>query len=162
MTPQVAKEKKPSAKAALAVKTKETAQESRRIAIIRVRGEVRLDHELLKTLDMLHLYRKNYCSVIQGTPVTIGMIAKVKDYVTYGNIDDETYNLLVEKRGEEYQGHVEKKNLPKKDGKDLKPYFRLCPPRGGFERKGVKIPFISGGALGNRGDKINALIRRMI
>ena len=60
---------------------------------------------------------------------TRGMAVKLKDYATYGNINDETYSLLVEKRG--------KKD---KEGK-IKNIFRLNPPRGGFERKGIKQPF---------------------
>ena len=34
--------------------------------------------------------------------------------------------------------------------------------KGGFERKGTKMPFHLGGALGNRKEKINDLIRRML
>ena len=44
----------------------------------------------------------------------------------------------------------------------LKPYFRLLPPRGGFERKGIKTPFSMGGSLGYRGQHINMLIKRML
>ena len=43
----------------------------------------------------------------------------------------------------------------------IKP-FRLNPPRGGFERKGIKVSFNSGGALGYRGEKINSLIKKML
>jgi large subunit ribosomal protein L30 len=150
-----------AAKEAGAVKPAKKAGTSR-IAVIRIRGEVRLDMPVQDTLHMLHLHRRNYASVFSPTPVSMGMITKVKDYVTYGEIDDETYKLLVEKRGEEYLGHSEKKNAVKEGGKNLKPFFRLSPPRKGYGRKGVKIPFVSGGALGNRGDKINDLIRRMI
>ena len=44
----------------------------------------------------------------------------------------------------------------------MKPFFRLHPPRKGFERKGIKMPFKLGGVLGPRGDKINNLIKKMI
>ncbi|HPP45642.1 MAG TPA: 50S ribosomal protein L30, partial [Methanomassiliicoccaceae archaeon] len=46
------------------------------------------------------------------------------------------------------------------DLKDVKPVFRLHPPRQGYE--GVKRTFTTGGALGYRGEKINALIERML
>ena len=42
----------------------------------------------------------------------------------------------------------------------IKPIFRLHPPRKGYE--GIKRPFTMKGALGNRGDKINNLLERMI
>jgi large subunit ribosomal protein L30 len=82
------------------------------------------------------------------------MIKKVKDYVTYGEIDDETEKLLVEKRGEKTKD---------KEGKEvMKKFFRLSPPRKGFGRKGIKFAFSQGGALGYRGTKINDLIKRML
>ena len=40
--------------------------------------------------------------------------------------------------------------------------FYLNPPRKGFERKGIKVSFKAGGALGYRGEKINDLIQRML
>ena len=43
---------------------------------------------------------------------------------------------------------------------DVKPVFRLHPPRKGYE--GIKRPYSLGGALGNRGDDINELLNRMI
>ncbi len=141
-----------------------------RLAIIRVRGDVNLRKEIKDTLKLLRLYRKNFCVVVPANPSIMGMINKVKDYVTYGEIDDDTYKLLVEKRGEEYKGREEDKKGKIKynkrflliDGKKIKPFFRLSPPEKGFGRKGIKVSFKAGGALGYRGEKINDLIRRMI
>jgi len=45
---------------------------------------------------------------------------------------------------------------------ELKHMFRLNPPTGGHERKGIKKPYALGGALGYRGKEINELIGRMI
>ena len=44
----------------------------------------------------------------------------------------------------------------------LKLFFKLSPPRGGFERGGVKKQFALGGVLGYRKDKINDLLQKMI
>ncbi|MBW2970579.1 hypothetical protein KY320_00300, partial [Candidatus Woesearchaeota archaeon] len=60
------------------------------------------------------------------------------------------------------KGKIKYKKYITVNGKKLKPYFRLSPPRGGFERKGVKNSFKSGGAAGYRGSKMNELIKRMI
>ena len=49
-----------------------------------------------------------------------------------------------------------KKSL--KDISGLKQFFRLKPPVKGFERGGIKKPFILGGALGYRKEKINDFI----
>ncbi len=121
-----------------------------RIAAIRIRGAVRASGEVKDTLEMLRLHRRNACTVFGHSPSLMGMLRKVKDYVAWGEIDDETLRLLTEKRGEK---------LP--DGKPKK-FFRLNPPRGGFERKGVKKGFGQGGALGYRGAEINSLIKRMV
>jgi len=115
-----------------------------RIAIVRITGSCRLSREVDSTLQMLNLKKKFSCSVVENTKVSLGMIKKVNDYITYGEINDETLKLLKEKRGV----------------KDKK-YFALHPPIKGFERKGTKKSFKVGGALGYRGEKINELIKRM-
>jgi hypothetical protein len=48
------------------------------------------------------------------------------------------------------------------NGKEYKRYFRLSPAKGGLGRRGIKAAFAKSGALGNRGEKINDLIRRMV
>lgn len=140
-----------------------------KIAIVRVRGSVNLSGNVRDTLSLLRLYRKNYCVVVDDSPSYNGMIKKVKDYVTYGEIDDETYKEIVGKRGEGYKGRegdrkgkIEYKKFILAEGKKIKPFFRLNPPRKGFGRKGIKVGFKAHGALGYRGDKINDLLKRMM
>ena len=120
------------------------------IAVLRVRGAARVNKDIKNTLERLKLFAKNNCVLIKDTPDMLGMVKKVKDYVTWGVIDEETKNAMIEKRG-------------KKDneGKVMN-NFQLCPPVGGFERKGVKKAFSIGGALGNRKEKINDLIKKML
>ena len=141
----------------------------KKIAIVRVRGLVRLKKKVEDTLAMLRLYRKNFCVVVPATDSYLGMAKRIKDYVTWGEINDETFKMLIEKRGEEYLGR-EKDSKEKisynrffvYNNKKYKKFFRLSPPKKGFERKGIKVSFKVGGALGYRGEKINDLIRRMI
>ena len=116
---------------------------SEKIAAVRLRGIVGMRVEVEDTLKMLGLHRKNYCVVLDINKVTQGMLTKVKDFVTWGEINEETIALL-----------------KKKDEK--KKFFRLHPPRGGFERKGLKTSYTQGGALGYRKEKINDLVRRML
>ena len=97
-----------------------------KIAIIRLRGTDDVNGRIADTMVMLKLFRKHVCSIY-----------------------DETYKLLVEKRG------------ITKDGK-VQNYFRLHPPRGGFEKRGIKESFTNKGALGYRGAKINILIKKML
>ncbi len=123
----------------------------KKYAVILVRGRIGLSHEEKKTLDLLGLYRKNYCVIVPATKSYEGMIQKVKDYITYGEINEETLKLLQEKK----QEMDKKKNKPKR-------FYRLAPPIGGFERKGIKKSYKEGGALGYRGEKINELIKKML
>ena len=133
--------------------SKQSASHSKElIAVILIRSMINKRVEVCDTLKMLNIHRQNVCSVHQKTPSILGMLRKVKDCTTFGEIDQETYKLLCEKRGEQDPHHPGK----------LKPYFRLSPPKKGFERKGTKKAFTIGGSLGYRGPKINDLIRRMI
>ena len=139
-----------------------------KIAIVRVRGKINIRKEIKDTLNMLRLYNKNFCTVVEDAPVLVGMIKKVKDFVTFGEINDETFSQLVETRGEQYKGR-EKDSKGKIEysrryfvynDKKLKKYFRLNPPKKGYGS--IKKPFLKGGGLGNRKEKINDLIKRMI
>ncbi len=120
-----------------------------KIAVIRIAGIVGKSSEVNHTLDMLHLKQKFACTVVENTPPTLGMIKKLEPFVTYGEITEETHKELIAKRGE-------------KTKEGLKPFFRLHPPIKGFERKGTKQHYSVGGVYGNRGEKINDLLKRMI
>ncbi len=141
---------------------------SNKIAVIRIRGKSGMKRTALLTLDMLRLYRPNYCVVVNDTPSMRGMVMKVKDYVTFGTISDALFAELVEKRGEIFTGREgDSKGLIKYkslefNGKKYKPFFRLHPPVKGHGRKGIKLPFSQGGVLGDRADKIKDLIGRML
>lgn len=151
---------KTSVKTSISTKVKTPSPESKelkastgKIALILIRGFIRMRKDIMATLYTLRLRRKHACVVIDDTPGNRAAAMKCKDYIAYGEISDETHKLLIEKRG--------RKDSKGPDGK-LKKFFSLNPPRGGFERKGIKNPFNSGGALGYRGMKMNELIRRMI
>jgi len=134
-----------------------------KIAVLRIRGSEGVNRDIEKTLQLLHLYKRNYCAIVGSTPSIRGMLTKAKDYITYGTIDDSLLKTLYEKRGEEYKGEMLKKTkYVEFEGKKYKPFFRMHPPIGGFERKGIKTPFGIGGALGNRKEKINILLNKML
>ncbi|MFP4170545.1 MAG: 50S ribosomal protein L30 [Methanomassiliicoccales archaeon] len=151
-------------------------------AVIRVRGPVNVSGKIEDTLDVLNLTRVNHCSIVPQTPSAMGMIQKVKDYVTYGEISEETLARLIKFRGRlkgdravddnyvmENSEFTSIMSLSKavandearlRDIKDMKPVFRLHPPLKGYE--GVKRSYQNGGALGYRGEDINKLIDRML
>ena len=119
-------------------------QEYEKIAVVRVRGSIRRTKAVEDTLDMLKLHRKNYCVLLPASPSIMGMINKIANLVTWGEVNEESLKLLE----------------AKKEGE--KKFYRLQPPRKGFGRKGVKVPFTIGGGVGYRGEAINDLLKRMI
>src|SRR3989344_6920768 len=120
-----------------------------KLAVVLIRGMVKVVKPVKETLMMLNLHRKNHCVVIDDTPAYKGMLIKVKDYVTWGEIDEATFAELVRKRGQLSDARSKALEI---NGKKYKRYFALSPPRKGFGRKGIKRAFKIGGALGNRGE----------
>ena len=73
--------------------------EKQLIAIIRIHGKSGLKKGIRDTLDMLKLYKKHNCVIVKNTQSNVGMIKKVKEYVTWGEINEETFIELLTKRG---------------------------------------------------------------
>lgn len=126
-----------------------------------------MDRDVKETLSRLRLRRKYACVVINPNKEQEGMIKKVKDLVAYGDISKETFEKLLEKRGHliDKKKHLDSKKVVEELGKgksyqdlNLKPFFRLHPPRGGINSK-LHFPK---GVLGNHKEKINDLVLRML
>lgn len=90
------------------------------------------------------------------------MIHEIEDFVAYGKISQETFKELIEKRGQRLDKGKKAEVFELEKGSyeehNLKPFFRLHPPRGGIDSK-IHYPK---GVLGNHGDKIVELLRRML
>ena len=152
------------------------------LAVIRVRGTSDVFREINETLKMLHLTRNCHATLIDDRPSYLGMLRKVQNQVTWGEVSKDITVQLLRKRGklvgnkkltEEYlkeigykslddlaeaihKTEVEFTRLP-----NVKPVFRLHPPKKGFKGK-VKKSYAAGGVTGHRGEAINDLIKRMI
>lgn len=153
------------------------------VVVVRIAGKTGLRKGVKDTFKMMRLYKKHTCVIIPNTENYQGMLKKVSSYVTWGEIDEPTLKLILQKRGR-IMGHkpltdsyVKTKtnltieqfasevfNFKKKlsDLPGIKLFFRLKPPEGGFEKEGIKQQFSLGGVLGYRKDKINDLIKKMI
>lgn len=118
-------------------------KKSSKIAVILIRGTIGLNHKKKDTLKMLNLLGKFNCVILTDNPVNKGMILKMKDHVTWGEISDDTIKELDAKR-------------PKGEKKQ----YRLHPPRGGL--RSSKKNFKDGGALGPRKEKINDFLKKMM
>lgn len=156
--------------------------EERCIAIIRLRGNVNISHEREYTFKLMHLTRKNHSTLVKTTPSMIGSIRKIQDYSTWGEIDQPTIIQLLKRRAflngnqplsddivrnttgyssiEDLATAIFNLETKLSDIPNLKPVFRLHPPRGGFKRT-IKKPYPLG-ELGYRGSYINELLAKMI
>jgi large subunit ribosomal protein L30 len=148
--------------------------------VVRVRGGIHARHDIVETLRFLHLTRPNHATVLPEAASFRGMIHAVQGYVTWGEAEPETLDLLLRERGETIDGAritdataagvlhakdvpevvhaVAEQGLTKVPG--LRPTFRLKAPKGGW--RSTKKPYSLGGALGYRGRSVNDLVRRMI
>lgn len=151
-------------------------------AVIRVRGQPDVNYNIDHTMKLLGLNRVNHCVIVPEDDVTKGMLQKVKDYVTWGEVSAETLADMIRVRGkisgdEELTDEYIKENSEFQDAEEMakamvggtyrmkdvegaKVVFRLHPPVKGYE--GNKRSYRNGGALGYRGEAINNLIARML
>lgn len=147
--------------------------------LVRVRGDADTPSDVDDTLDMLNLGQVNAFTVVPEDDTYTGMVQKVNDYVAYGEPDAATVAVLLENRGETLEGGdvddsyasdrgydgvaelaeavVEGETTLRDEGVD--PTVRLHPPRKGHD--GIKQSYKQGGVLGNHGDDIDELLRRM-
>ncbi|HEY3273505.1 MAG TPA: 50S ribosomal protein L30 [Methanocella sp.] len=149
--------------------------------IIRLKGGVNTRPEIKDTLRMLRLNQINHAVVVEDNPNYRGMIHMVKDYVAFGKADAPTLATILENRGKlvggdaltdeyvaknsqfktikEFAEAVADGKATMKDMPGLNPVFRMHPPRKGHA--GIKRTFQQGGALGNYGEEISALVEKM-
>ncbi len=148
--------------------------------VVRVRGSIHVNREIVETLRYLHLTRPNHATVVPESAQYRGMLHRVQGYITWGEADPETVGLLLRERGVTTDGarisdaafgaaipakdlgalttDVLQHGLPPVRG--VRPLFRLRAPKGGW--RSTKRPYGLGGALGYRGKAVNDLVRRMV
>jgi large subunit ribosomal protein L30 len=135
-------------------------------AVIRVRGTVNIKPDIKKTMQLLRLTRANHCVLLEENEVYKGMLQIVKDYTTWGEINKETLTKMLSVRGkligdkpltEEYlkkaapyhsfeklSEAILKNKVKYKDIPEVKPLFRLNPPKKGHRT--VKRSFVNKGS----------------
>jgi len=151
-------------------------------AVIRVRGQPDVNKDIQYTMGLLNLTRVNHCVVVPDNSSTRGMLQMVKDYCTWGEVEQETLTAMIRTRGkltgdkditddylkektefatiDDLSKAIIENEYRMRDVEDAKPVFRLHPPIKGYE--GNKRSYKNGGALGYRGEAINDLINRML
>ena len=154
-----------------------------KLAVVRIKGSVDVSKEAVDTLRMLNLNRPNQCVLVDDDKSVRGMLQKIKEKITWGEISPDTLGKLLYERGELDGGEPVDDEVIKEntsydsvedfaeavcdgessldDLKNLKEVFRLHPPRKGYKSTRRSAPQ-GRGAAGNREESINELISRMV
>lgn len=149
--------------------------------VVRMKGTVNVPFWALTTLQNLYLNKRFSATLVPETADYLGMLRKIKEWVAWSKADSEIVKTLIEKRGkkiaqldsqkeskkkDEYKGIDELVNvivndkIKFSDQNNIKPWFSLNPPRGGFKKKSKK-QFTDGGILGNNKDLLE-IVKRMV
>jgi large subunit ribosomal protein L30 len=138
--------------------------------------------DVKETLGLLRLTRNCHIALVDNRASFLGMLKKVRSFVTWGEITKDTLLLLLKERGrlagnkklsDEYAQRIGYQNLDAlaeaiytqqvefQRLPDIKPVFRVHPPKKGYKGK-IKKSYTSGGVTGYRGEAVNELIEKMV
>jgi large subunit ribosomal protein L30 len=152
------------------------------LLVVRMRGTVNVPYWALTTLKNLYLNKKFSATLVPETTNYLGMLRKINQWVAWSKADSDIIKTLIEKRGKKKSPTLESKdeNKSKSDYKgidelvdvivndkikfsdqnNIKPWFSLNPPKGGF-KKNTKRQFSDGGILGNN-EELLEIVKRMV
>ncbi|CAM9323637.1 unnamed protein product [Sphacelaria rigidula] len=163
--------------------------EANLVVVVRIRGIIGMSPKVRKILQLLRLRQINNTVFVKLNAATVKMLRLVEPYVAYGYPNLKTVRELIYKRG---FGKVNKQRIPISDNsviegtlgskgiicvedliheiytvgpafKEANNFlwpFKLSNPNGGFRQK--LLHFNEGGDAGQRGAKINGLIKLML
>ena len=152
------------------------------LLVVRMRGTVNVPYWALTTLKSLYLNKKYSATLVPETTNYLGMLRKINQWVAWSKADSDIIKILIEKRGKKKNTTLESKDENKRksdykgvdelvsvivndkikfsDQKNIKPWFSLNPPQGGFKRS-TKKQFSDGGILGNNKELLE-IVKRMV
>jgi large subunit ribosomal protein L30 len=152
------------------------------ILVVRLRGTVNVPYWAVTTLKNLYLNKKFSATLVPETSEYLGMLRKINQWVAWSKADREIVKTLIESRAKnknprsdslskagnskDYSGIDElvevlvNDKIKFSEQNNLKPWFSLNPPKGGF-KKSTKRQFSDGGTLGSNKDLLE-IVKKMI
>jgi large subunit ribosomal protein L30 len=152
------------------------------LLVVRMRGTVNVPYWALTTLKNLYLNKRFSATLVPETSNYLGMLRKINQWIAWSKADSDIIKILIEKRGKKKNPLLESRdeNKSKSDYKgidelvdvivndkvkfsdqnNIKPWFSLNPPKGGF-KKSTKKQFSDGGILGNNKELLE-IVKRMV
>ncbi len=152
-----------------------------KLLVVNLHGLINVPGRTRTALEGFGITKKFSATVVPDDETTVGSLKRCKDYVAWGELDEETMTFLLTQRGRVSQrrrlDEASLKSLGFKTYKALAasviggtqrlssmdgilPYFTLAPPKGGFKRS-TRRQFREGGTLGANSE-ILAIVRRMV
>jgi large subunit ribosomal protein L30 len=149
--------------------------------VVRMKGQVNVPHWAKTTLKLLKLEKKFRATIIPAKENTLGMLNKVKHYISWQELEPALAKELLDKKGRKdgykkiTQDDIKKIGFNSLDElasavsegktsltklKPLKPWFALSPPKHGF-KKSTKRMYGQKGILGHNTELVN-LVRKMM
>ena len=150
------------------------------LLVVRIRGTVNIPYWADLTLRNLNLEKKFSATLVPDSPVYLGMLRKIAGMIAWSKADSTIVKELFLKKARRIGSiPISDSDVPNDFGnieglvtaivedkvkiselKNIKPFFRLNPPKGGFRRK-TKKAYSDGGILGKNKD-LPDLVRRML
>lgn len=150
--------------------------------VVRMRGTVNVPYWALTTLKNLYLNKRFSATLVPETSNYLGMLRKINQWVAWSKADSDIIKILIERRGKKKNPLLESRDENKNksdykgidelvdvivndkvkfsDQNNIKPWFSLNPPKGGF-KKSTKKQFSDGGILGNNKELLE-IVKRMV
>ena len=149
--------------------------------VVRIKGQADVPHWAVTTMTLLKLDKKYRATILPAKDNTLGMLDKVKHYISWIGLDVDLAKDLLDKKGrksgykkitpedlkelgfnstEELATALTEGKATLSKLKPLKPWFALSPPRHGFKRSTKKL-YGQKGMLGLN-EELGTIVRRMI
>ena len=152
------------------------------LLVVRLRGTINVPYWAVITLKSLHLNKRFSATLVPETSNYLGMLRKISHWVAWSKADREIVKTLIENRAKnknprsdslsksrnskDYMGIDElvevlvNDKIKFSEQNNVKPWFSLNPPKGGF-KKSTKRQFSDGGTLGSNKDLLE-IVKKMI
>jgi large subunit ribosomal protein L30 len=151
------------------------------LLVVNLHGKINSTRATRRALGEMKVEKKFTASVLTDDGPTVGMLKSCKEFVAWGPVEKETLATLLEKKGmisekkhlgtdalaelgaksyEELASRMLDQSLRLSALKNVRPFFRLSPPRGGF-KKSLRRQASDGGVLG-KNPELAEIVRRMV
>ena len=149
--------------------------------VVRIRGQADVPYWATHTMTLLKLDKKYRATILPAKENTLGMLNKVKHYVSWIELDTTLAKELIDKKArksgykkvtsddlkelgfassDELASALTEGKTTLSKLKPLKPWFALAPPRYGFKRSTKKL-YGQKGVLGQN-KELGTLVRNMM